>query len=345
MEPLYKEKDVKNALGHFVSIPYDKWFAIRPGVKLFFRDAGHILGSASVTLEIEEGDKTTRLGFTGDIGRPEMPILRDPQPMPQVDYLISESTYGGRVHESKAETKEVLYDVIHETCVKNKGKLIIPAFSVGRTQLLVHAMDQLEREGRLPKIPVFVDSPLAVNATEIFEVHPECFDDDLLDYMKGDPDPFGFNGLHYIRRVEASKQLNTRMGPAVIISASGMITAGRIMHHVKNNVEDPKNTILIVGYCAEGTIGSRLIEGDETIRIHGDDYQVNAKVVRLNSMSAHADQSEMLDFFSNQDPNQLKKIFLVHGSEQRTEWFMNYLTGNGYDEVIVPSRGESFFLD
>ena len=340
MEPLYTIQDVPKALGQMIAAPYERWIHIEDGIKLLFRDAGHILGSATVTLEIKEDGKTKRLGFTGDIGRPNIPILRDPQPMPQVDYLISECTYGGKNHIKSEETKERLYEIIHSVCVKKKGKVIIPAFSVGRTQLLVHALDQLENEGRLPRIPVYVDSPLAVNATEIFQMHPECYDEELLEYIQDDPNPFGFNNLHYIRKVEKSKALNRQKGAAIIISASGMVTAGRIMHHIANNVEDSRNAILIVGYCARGTLGQKLVDGAKKVRIHRKEFKVNAKIIRLNSMSAHAGQDEMTDFISNQDTKVLQHIFLVHGNTDRAEKFQEHLTETGYKSVIIPNRGE-----
>ena len=345
IEPYYTTRDVQPALKLFHALPYGLWTKLSDEVQLMFLDAGHMLGSASVSLRIQEGGKTTRIGFTGDIGRYDQMILRDPQPMPQCDYLISESTYGGKVHEAQGDTKELLFQIMQETCVKRGGKLIIPAFSVGRTQNLVHTLDQLENEGRLPRTDVYVDSPLAVNATQIFETHPECYDEDLLEYLHKDKNPFGFNRLRYVRDTQESKDLNDKPGPYVVISSSGMMTAGRILHHLAHGLEDERNTILVVGYCADGTLGSKIVNGAEEVRIHGDSYKVRAEVKRLNGFSGHGGQNEMLEFIqAGQDRRALKKIFLVHGEGDRSERFQNYLIANGYPHVVVPHRGESFKL-
>lgn len=345
IEPLYTLKDVPRALKLFATLPYDKWFRIDEDVELLFLDAGHMLGSASVSLRLREDDRVVRLGFTGDIGRPGSMVLRDPVPMPQCDYLISESTYGGRKHESIVDSKDMMLQIIRETCVDKPGKLIIPAFSVGRTQNIVYTLDQLETEGKLPRIPVFVDSPLAVNATDVFRMHPECYDEDLLEYMTWDDNPFGFNHLHYVRSTEESIRLNTRKGPFVVISSSGMMSAGRILHHLKHGIENPDNTILVVGYCAKNTLGARIIRGDEEVRIHGKKYKVKAQVKRLNSYSGHAGEDELRTFIrAGQDPAQIKNIFLVHGEEDRAGMFKEHLEEGGYQNVIVPLRGESVQL-
>jgi len=341
VEPLYKVKDVAPALNHFYTLPYDNWTKLDEGVELLFQDAGHMLGSAVVSLRIMEDGKMIKLGFTGDVGRYNAPILKDPVSMPPCDYLISESTYGGHEHESIPDSEERLLKIIHETCVVNRGKLVIPAFSVGRTQNLVYSMNRLYNDHRLPKIPVYVDSPLSVNATQVFEMHPECFDEELNDYMRSDPNPFGFNGLHYIRDAEASKALNGRNEPMIVISASGMASAGRILHHIAHTVEDDRNTILIVGYCAEGTLGERLVNGEQEIKIHGEPYQVRARIEKLNAYSGHADQPEMYQYIrKSQDPSQIKSIFLVHGEEVRSLAFQAYLQEKGYQQVTVPHRGD-----
>lgn len=345
LDPLYTKKDVPPALERFVTLSYRMWFRIDEDIQLLFRDAGHMLGSATVTLKLHEGAKTTTLGFTGDIGRPDTMILRDPEPMPQVDYLISESTYGGKDHEVIPDAENKLADIIRETCMVNKGKLIIPAFSVGRTQMIVHTMDKMYNLNKLEKIPTYVDSPLAVNATRIFETHPECFDAELLEYMHYDPNPFGFSNLKYIRKVEDSKKLNDSREPAVIISASGMMTAGRILHHLKNNITDSRCTVLVVGYCARGTLGQRLVDGAEEVRIFGDTYPVKARILRLNAYSGHADQTEMYQFIRGcQDPKKLKQIFLVHGESNRSDLFKEHLESKGFSGVTVPKRGEVFEL-
>lgn len=345
IEPLYTVKDVPRALNNFVTLPYGKWHRLDEDVELLLLDAGHMLGSASVSLKVRDGNKVHKIGFTGDIGRYGRMILRDPEPMPQADYLISESTYGGKEHESIEDAADKLAEIIREACVERKGKLIIPAFSVGRTQNIVHTLDRLENGGRLPRIPIYVDSPMAVNATEVFRMHPECYDEELLDYIAYDPNPFGFNNLHYVRKAEDSKELNTKAGPFVVISASGMMTAGRILHHLRNSISDKRNTILVVGYCAKGTLGSRIVNGAEKVRIFGEEHPVHARVLRLNSYSGHAGQDEMLKFIrKGQDPRKLKQIFLVHGEEDRAMKFKDYLEKNDYKRVIVPLRGESVLL-
>ncbi len=342
-KPLYVVEDVRNALERFTSYNYEQWFQIHPKVRVLFRDAGHILGSATVTLEIKEGDRTIRFGFTGDIGRPHRPILGDPLPMPEVDYLICESTYGDREHESAPGEAEHLIHVVQHTCVEKRGKLIIPAFSVGRTQEIVYMLDQLHHAGKLPKVPVYVDSPLAINATEVFLNHPECFDHQLHQYMLENEDPFGFNGLHYIRSVEASKALNTSHNPCIIISASGMMNAGRVKHHLFNNMENHRNTFLMVGYCTPNTPGGRLRDGAKSLYLFGQNRQVLADVEIMDSFSAHGDRQEMLDFLRNQQKS-LKKLWLVHGTMDRQEKWREYLTQNGFSNVEIPELGHEEVL-
>ena len=333
-------------MDQFVGIGYNRWYAINNTISVRFRDSGHILGSASVTLRIKKEDGYYNyLGFTGDIGRPDRPILRNPVPMDDLDYLICESTYGGKAHGGMPDNKQELLDIIKHTCVEKKGKLIIPAFSVGRTQEIVYMLDQLETEKKLPRIPVYVDSPLAVNATDIFTMHPECFDDAILDYMSKDPNPFGFNGLKYVRSVEQSKAINGMKGPAIIISASGMMSAGRVKHHLANNIEDRRNTILVVGYCSPGTLGGRIRNGADEVRIYGTHYKVNAEVKVLDSFSAHGDQQEMLDYLDNLNRHKLKKIFLVHGDVHRQELFETALKDNKFQQVEIPHLGQSYKVD
>ena len=346
VEPLYRPSDIPRTMNQFISIGYEKWFKVNPYVEVTFRDAGHILGSANVTLRIQTvRGRTIHWGFTGDIGRPERPILRDPVQMPECDYMITESTYGAKFHQSKPDEEEKLLRIIRNTCMKNKGKLIIPAFSVGRTQEIVHMLDKLETKGRLPQFPVYVDSPLSVNATEIFQSHPECFDYDILEYMVSDPNPFGFNNLHYIKKVEDSKRLNYMNEPCIIISASGMATAGRIKHHIYNNIENPHTTILIVGYCAEGTLGAQLRQGKEQVKIFGELKEVKANVEVMDSFSAHGDQQEMIDFLDNQSRRKLKRLFLVHGEIERQKTFQEVLHASGFKKVVIPNLNETFKFD
>lgn len=346
VKPLYTIEDARNCMDQFVGIGYNRWYRISDTVSVRFRDSGHILGSASVTLRIKKEEGYFKyLAFTGDIGRPERPILRNPVPLDDVDYLICESTYGGKTHGGLPSNKKELLEVIRHTCVEKKGKLIIPAFSVGRTQEIVYMLDQLETENKLPKIPVYVDSPLAVNATDIFTMHPECFDDNILEYMSRDPNPFGFNGLKYVRSVEQSKAINGTKDPAIIISASGMMSAGRVKHHLANNIEDSRNTILVVGYCSPGTLGGRIRNGEDEVRIYGVQYKVNAEVKVLDSFSAHGDQGEMLDYLDNLNRHKLKKVFLVHGDLKRQELFKSGLIESKFQEVEIPHLGQSYNVD
>ena len=259
LKPLYTAHDANQAMNAFTGFSYHRWFDISKDVAVFFTDAGHILGSASVLLKIKEGGEEIIFGFSGDVGRPNRPILRDPEPLPAADFLICESTYGDRIHESAPAEVNHFLNIIKETCLERKGRVIIPAFSIGRTQEIVYMMDQLAHAGKLPKIPVYVDSPLAVNATMIFGTHPECFDEDLNEYLLVDDDPFGFNQLKYIRQLEDSKALNVSGDPCVIISSSGMMNAGRVKHHLFHAIDNPINTILIVGYCSPNTPGGKLI--------------------------------------------------------------------------------------
>ncbi|MDN5215456.1 MBL fold metallo-hydrolase [Fulvivirgaceae bacterium BMA12] len=345
LEPLYTAIDAKKCLDNFVGIAYNRWFQINEQISVLFKDGGHILGSSNVTLRIKtKGSQEKIIGFTGDIGRPDRPILKDPTPMPPCDYLICESTYGGEEHNDRPNDEHELLKIIEETCVKNKGKLLIPAFSVGRTQELVYMMDKLESSGKLPKIPVFVDSPLAVNATEIFILHPECYDDDLLEYMDTDPNPFGFGNLNYVRKAEDSKKLNDLAGPAIIISASGMMSAGRIKHHLFNHIENASNTILVVGFCSPGTLGERIRNRPPTVRIFGVEKSLKAQVRILDSFSAHGDEREMLDFLRTQHAGKLQKIFLVHGEITRQEKFKDALLEEGFKNVMIPSLGEEIDL-
>ena len=298
--PLYTSEIVGPTLDLFIGYNYNRWHRINEKVSVLFKDAGHILGSSSVTLKITENGKERLVGFTGDIGRPDRPILRNPQQMPKVEYLICESTYGDKDHQLPPEQSEEFLNILIETCIEKKGKLVIPAFSVGRTQEIVYMLDKLETAGLLPKLPVYVDSPLAVNATMIFGQHPECFDNELNEYLLIDDNPFGFNDLNYIRDVKDSKALNDTDEPCVIISSSGMMNAGRVKHHLFNNIENPKNTFLIVGYCSPNTPGGMLRDGVESIKLFGEWKMVKADVKVMDSFSAHGDRNEMHDFISNQ---------------------------------------------
>ncbi len=339
LEPLYTMKDAGETLKLFVGYGYDRWYKIQDQVEIYFNDAGHILGSAGVTLKITENEKTTFVGFTGDIGRPNRPILRDPQPMPPCDYLICESTYGDRDHEGAPAETEHLCRIINHTCVEKRGKVLIPAFSVGRTQELVYILDQLITAGKLPPIKVYVDSPLAVNATTVYGAHPECFDTEITEYMLTDDNPFGFNSLTYIQDVEDSKALNLSDEPCIIISSSGMANAGRIKHHLNNNIEDERDTVLIVGYASPDTPAGKLRDGATQIKLFGEMKQVRAEVAVMDSFSAHGDRWEMIHFLENQKAS-VKQLFLVHGVLQAQESFRELLLQQGFQDVMIPRLGE-----
>ncbi|RMG78135.1 MAG: MBL fold metallo-hydrolase [Bacteroidetes bacterium] len=341
MEPLYTERDVHQAMKLFECHAYDTWVRIHPDVDIQFRDAGHILGSASVALRIREHGAEKLIGFSGDIGRPNRPILRDPQPMPEVDFLICESTYGDKEHEGAPAESSRFLEIIKRTVVEKKGKLIIPAFSVGRTQEIVYLLDQMETAGVLPKkVPVYVDSPLAVNATTVFGTHPECYDNELHKYLLMDDNPFGFNELTYIRDVEVSKSLNDTNEPCIIISSSGMMNAGRVRHHLYNSIEHPKNTLLIVGYCAPNTPGGMLRNGVKTLKLFGEEKVVRMDIEVMDSFSAHADRTELYDFMKNQK-DRVQKVFLVHGEIDRMTRFREYLAPKGFGNVVAPTLGET----
>lgn len=322
VEPLYSEQDALEAGSRFVNLDYHETREIAPGVRMTCYDAGHILGSAVTLYELEEGTKKVRIGFTGDLGRPRHPILRDPQRLPKIDYLITESTYGNRLHEAAESMKDKLHTVVHQT-FEDEGRLIIPAFSVGRTQNLLYYLAELFHEKKLPKVPIFVDSPLAINATKAYKDHPECYDHETLQLMESGGDVFGFDLVTYTRKVDESKAINAHKGPCVVISASGMCEGGRILHHLKNGVSDPKNTILIVGYQAEHTLGRRLVDGVPKIKIYGKEYRLRAQVKKMNGFSAHADRDEMATYIKH-IPG-LKKVFVVHGEEAASLAFAAYL--------------------
>lgn len=335
-EPLYKMEDVEPVMDKFVSCPYESWVKINDELEVFFRDAGHILGSASVVIKFKKEGKETLLGYTGDIGRPNRPIIKDPVPMMNVDYLITESTYGNRIHEPNDEQYEKILEVIKHACIRKRGKLIIPAFSVERTQEVVYMLDKMSTYGQLPEnIPVYVDSPLAVNATMVFGSHPECFDADINEYMLTDDNPFGFNNLHYNKSLEVSKQLNYMNGPMIIISAAGMMNAGRVKHHLANNIEDPNATFLLISYAAPGTPAAILKSGAEKIKLFGEIREIKAEIIVMDSFSAHGDQNEMLDFLINQKDS-VHTTFVVHGEYDVQQDFKKLLIESGFSKVLVP---------
>jgi len=343
VEPIYTLSDAVEALKHFLAIGYERPFNITPDITLTFYDAGHILGSAIVQLDITENGRTRRLVFSGDLGRPDRPIIEDPTVIEGADILLIESTYGTRLHEATADATKELERVVTET-YRRGGKVIIPSFAVGRTQEIVYHLHQLKESRDIPAdLPVFVDSPLAIDATSIYRLHPECYDAEVNDFMVATGDPFGFQQLEYTRSVEASKSLNFLRQPAVIISASGMCEAGRIQHHLKNNIEDPHNTVLIVGWQAPDTLGRRIVEKQPVVKIFGDEYRLNAQVEVINGFSAHADRDELLAWLKAMK-RKPEHTFVIHGEEQVSEAFAGILMGQGLKKVHVPQLHESFTL-
>jgi len=345
IEPLYTTEDADRSLNHFVGLGYNRPLRIAPGITLTLYDAGHILGSAVVVLDVEEAGQKRRLVFTGDLGREGMPILRDPQPVEKANYLIIESTYGDRLHDPIETTDQALRNVVVETFQRG-GKVIVPAFAVGRTQELVYALHRLMVARKLPSLPIFVDSPLALNVTEVFRMHPECFDGETRQFMSGGDgrDPFGFSRLTYVRSAEASKELNFVREPAIIISASGMAEAGRILHHLKNNIEDARSTVLIVGWQAPDTLGRRLVERQPVVKIFGEEYHVKAQVVTINGFSAHADRVELIDYARRLANPGLKRVFVVHGEEPASLALAEGLAALVEGQVIVPRLGDAYTL-
>lgn len=311
------------------------------GLTAAFIDAGHILGSAGIRLTFRQNGSTKKLGFTGDIGRWNLPIIRDPMFTGNVEMLISESTYGGKLHDPPEEMGTQLAQAMNRTIARD-GKVIIPAFSVGRTQDVVYALHKMFDEGTLARIPIYVDSPLAINATDIFKQHPECFDEETQAHLMKHHDPLGLNQLHYVRTAEESKKLNDLQEPCLIIAASGMCEAGRILHHLANNIGDPRNTILIVGYQADHTLGKRLVDQSDEVKIFGELYKRKAEIVVLNSFSAHADGNELLKYIGQFDKKQLQKIFLVHGELERSEDLRAGLIERNFSSVEIPVRGQTF---
>lgn len=349
-EALYDQKDATQTLKQYRTIEYNQRFTPVEGVECEFHFAGHMLGAATIELDLRDKpeDKPTKLVFSGDIGRAKVPILRDPQTVAGADYIIMESTYGNRNHEKKADATKVLKKVAQETFDTN-GKLIIPAFSVGRTQEIVYRLNLLAENGELPRMKVFVDSPLAVNATDVFRSHVECCDDDMVNAIleEEDQDPLMFRGLTYVRSVELSKALNRLKEPAIIISASGMCEAGRILHHLKNNIEKPNTTILFAGYQAPHTLGRILLDQSlDKVKIYGEEYEVNCKVAKLEGSSGHADQEELLEWAKETcDKGNVKNIALVHCEIDPATEFKSMLAKRKMQSVIIPAMGDEMIME
>lgn len=338
IKPLYTLENAKQALTLFRDVEYGSWLKIEDGLELMFTDAGHIIGSSAVHLRVTENGKTEQISFSGDVGRYRDVILRSPDTFPQADYIIIESTYGNSLHDLQSTTPDHLLEWIEKICVHQGGKLIIPAFSVGRTQEILYSLNQLELERRLPKLDYFLDSPLSIEATELVKRFPKNFNNTIQKVLRDDDDPFKFAGLRYIKTVQESKMLNYRNEPCVIISASGMAEAGRVKHHISNNIENSRNGILMVGYCEPNSLGGRLMGGKKMVSIFGIDHEVHASVGSIRSMSAHGDYEDLCQFLACQDPRLVNKLFLVHGEYNVQQQFRNRLQQKGFMDIGIPER-------
>ena len=349
-KPLFDENDCVDTANQIVGVSYNRKMYIAPNVELEFYDAGHILGSAFANITInpnkENPEKETRILFSGDIGRKGKPIIRDPAiDMPAPDYIYLESTYGDKLHDNHEFAMKELERIVRDACSR-KGKIIIPSFAIERAQELVFYLHLLTDKKKIPVVPIYVDSPMASNATSVFRVHPECYDEEVNEaFLKHHKNPFGFNSLTYTTSVEDSKALNKKEGPMIIISADGMCEAGRVLYHLANEISNPKNTIMIVGYMAENTLGRRIYDGQKEVRILGDMYKVGANVERCNGFSAHADYSEMIDWLNSIDTSRLKKIYLVHGEKSQQEGFKKHLADAGYKDVEIVEEGVEYNLN
>ena len=341
IEPLYDMDDVNIVLPLLTIVEYNQPTKISNSVELLFTDAGHIIGSAAVSLKIKEAGETKTLTFSGDVGRYRDMILRSPATFPQADTIIIESTYGDKLHDLIHTTPDDILKWIEKTCVEQKGNLIIPAFSVGRTQEILFELNQLSLEKRLPHIPVYVDSPLSIEATDVVKMFPKYFNKKIQQILEVDDDPFDFEGLRYIKSVEESKALNEDLHPKVIISASGMADAGRVKHHIKNNISNAKNTILLVGYCEPHSLGGRLMNGAKVVKIYSEEYPVIAKVGSIRSMSAHGDYEDLMQFLGCQNPDLVSQVFIVHGEAKVQDHFAERLRKKGFKEVIAPEMHDT----
>ena len=344
IKPLFDMSDAQQVMKLFRTVEYDTPYRLNEEIEIQFTNSGHMLGSAVISVAITENGQTKRIAYTGDLGRLHSHILSTPQAFPQCDYLICESTYGNRLHEDTLVSEEQLLGIVEETCMYKKGKLLIPSFSVGRTQEIVYVLNELFNDGRLERVPVYVDSPLSANATEIFRRHAHTLNEQVQDTMRFDPDPFGFNGLRYITDVQQSKALNRSEQPCIIISSSGMLEAGRIKHHVSNHIDDPSTTILIVGYCTPSSLGARIQDPNlRYVSIFGFDHRIRAQVTKVEGFSGHGDYQEMIQYLTAcQDAKQVKKVFIVHGEYAAQEAMKTHLHEAGFGEVAIPEKGEEF---
>lgn len=344
-KPLFDEFDVIQAMDQFVTVGYHRPIFVGDGIQVEFFDAGHILGSAfaRVTAKDKEGN-TAVIGFSGDLGRKNKPIIKDPECLKDIDILLLESTYGDRLHESTDDAVSRLEKLVNRTAAA-RGKLIIPAFAVERTQELIFYLHLLHDQGRIPEMPIWVDSPMALNATSIFAIHPECYDKETYDlFTTHAKNPFGFSDLNFSRSVEDSKALNQAKGPMIVISADGMCEFGRIQHHLMHGLGDPANTVLIVGYMANGTLGRRLKDGAKDVRIHGDWYQVRADIQEIDAFSAHADWKEAVEWLGCVDKVRLRKIYLVHGEGEALTAMRGHVLDAGAKDAEIVKAGEIYTI-
>jgi metallo-beta-lactamase family protein len=344
IQPLYTIEDANMVFPLFETVEYEQTVKIEESIELTYLDAGHLLGAASVHLTLKEDGKEARICFSGDIGRYNDLLLHGPKPFPQADYILMESTYGDRLHDDALPATDKLLEHIQHTCIEKKGRLIIPAFSVGRTQEILYMLNRLELEHRLPKLKYIVDSPLSTEATEIIKHHPECFRKEVQDLLKKDSDVFAFEGLSYTHSVEDSIKLNDVKEPIVIISASGMAEAGRVKHHIAHAIGNPANTILIVGYCEPQSLGGRLKSGVKHTHIYGVEYDVKAEIGIIDSLSAHGDYEDLSQWLSCQDPVQVRKLFLVHGEYDVQIKFRDRLLKKGFRDIEIPAMHQEIGL-
>jgi metallo-beta-lactamase family protein len=344
IKPLYTVEDAKACIGQFVPVEYGQWFDVMENVQCMFTDAGHIIGSEVVNLKIMENGKTTAITFSGDVGRYRDIILRSPEVFPQADVIIMESTYGDSLHEANFTTPDLLLEWIQKTCLQKKGNLIMPAFSVGRTQELLYSLNQLELENRLPAVEYFVDSPLSIQTTEVIKSFPKYFNKTIQKILETDSDPFSFAGLKFVSTVEQSKQLNFKREPFVVIAASGMAEAGRVKHHISNNIESTRNTVLLTGYCEPNSLGGRLMRGEKEVSIFGVRHEVHAEIGSVRSMSAHGDYEDLSQWLSCQDPKKVQRLFIVHGDYEVQQHFRERLIRKNFLDVEIPSLHAEFGL-
>ena len=345
LKPLYTKEDAEKCFDLFYSIEYNNWVDVTEGVQAMFTDAGHIIGSACVHLKITENGKTKAITFSGDVGRYRNMILKSPAEFPQADHIILESTYGNSLHSVNITTPDMLLEWIEKTCIEKKGKLIMPAFSVGRTQEILYSLNQLELENRLPDLDYFLDSPLSLEATELLKKFPQYFNKTIQRILQTDQDPFSFKGLKYIKTVDQSKLLNFRNEPCVIISASGMAEAGRVKHHISNTIENSRNTILLTGYCEPQSLGGRLMAGAKEVNIFGVRHEVHAEIGSIRSMSAHGDYEDLCQWLACQDAKRVQNLFLVHGEYDVQLEFKQRLIRKGFVDVEIPERHFEIGLD